>query len=271
MSDLVSVIVTTKNSQNTLKAHLESIKHQSYKKIEIVVVDNYSSDKTLKVAKKYTKFVYQMGPERSVQRNFGSKKAHGKYLFHPDSDMILGKDVVKQCVELMQREKLGAIVIPEKSFGIGFWAKVKTFEREINEGEEYFEAARFFPAKLFWEMKGYDETLTGPEDWDLPQRIGLKHKIGRIKEYIDHNEGKTSIINLVKKKYYYGLSVNRYLKKQKMSIISPKTVYFLRSAYYKKWPKLFVHPILTFGMILMLTLESFGGGFGYLKGRFKDE
>lgn len=270
MKAKVSVIVTTKNSANTVEDFLKSIKNQTYKNIEIILVDNNSTDKTVDITKKYTKNIFIKGPERSAQRNFGVSCAKGNFVLILDSDMVLTEDVVKECVELMDRDtSVGGIIVPEKSFGSNFWAKVKAFEREINEGESYFEAARFFPKKIFLEFKGYDENLTGPEDWDLPQRILKKYKISRIKSYILHNEGKASLINLMKKKYYYGLSVHRYLSKQKISPISSKTVYLLRIAYYKNWKKLISNPVLTLGMILMLTLEMIGGSSGYLIGKFK--
>lgn len=266
---LISIIITTKNSAKTLKKLLHSIKSQAYKNIEILLIDNNSTDRTVNLAQKYTSLIYQKGPERSAQRNFGVQKSHGEFLLILDADMVLSKKVVKECVEVINVDHYGGIIIPEKSYGENFWAKVKAWEREINEGENYFEAARFFPKKIIEEFKGYDEDLTGPEDWDLPQKISQKYKIGRIKSYILHNEGKTSIINLMKKKYYYGLSANKYLKKQNLSPFTAKTIYFLRPAFYKNWLKLISHPVLTSAMILMLTLETLGGGVGYLIGKFK--
>lgn len=266
---LVSVITTTKNREKETERLLKSIKSQSYKNIEIVVVDNFSTDNTKEIAKKYTNSVYSKGPERSTQRNFAVEKAKGKYVLILDSDMILTPNIVSECVDVIQKNKnIGAIVIPEKSFGKGYWAKVKALEREMNVGEKYFEAARFFPKKVFLRHEGYDTTLTGPEDWDLPQRISKKMKIERIKAYIKHNEGKLTLLGLMKKKYYYGLSVHKYLKKQRMPVLGPKTVYFLRSGFYKNYKKLFKDPLVSFGLIVMLLFESIGGGLGYIVGRF---
>lgn len=265
---LISIVITTKNEEAVIGDLLGTIKKQTYKNFEIIVVDNNSTDKTVEIAKRYTKLVFNKGPERSAQRNFGAKNAKGDYLFFLDSDMVLSKNVIKECVEKYQ-SGIGGIIIPERSYGIGFWARVKGFERQINEGEPYFEAARFFPKKVFWGFKGYDERLTGPEDWDLPQRISKKLPLARIKSYILHNEGKRSLLNLAKKKFYYGLSVHRYLKKQNLSIFSPVTVYFLRPAFYKNWQRLISNPLLSLGLVVMLSFEMIGGGLGYLIGRFR--
>lgn len=268
---LVSIIITTRNSAKTMTALLKSIKNQSYKHIEIIVIDNNSSDQTTVISKKFTKNVFNKGPERSVQRNFGAKKAKGKYLLFLDSDMELTENIVRECVDIINNPSavgtIGGIVVPEKSFGEGFWVQAKTLERKINEGQSYFEAARFFPKLIFWQVGGYDEHLTGPEDWELPERIAKKYAISRIKDYILHNEGSHTLLGLAKKKYYYGLSAHKYLKKHKKSPINQRTVYFLRGAFYKNWQELFKHPILYFGMWIMLMAETLGGGIGYLKGR----
>ena len=267
---LVSIIITTKNSAGTLEPLLRSIKSQFYTTVEIIVVDNSSSDATKTVANKYTKKVFDKGPERSAQRNFGAKMARGKFLLILDSDMVLTKYVISECVELMQNNNYGGLIIPEKSFGNKFWAKVKVWERELNEGGKYFEASRFFSKNAFRDTEGYDENLTGPEDWDFHRRVEKKYAIGRTRNYILHNEFETTLSLLFRKKYYYGLSADKYLKKHKISVISPTTIYFLRPTFDKNWWKILSHPILSLSMLVMLFVESVGGGMGYFVGRFKN-
>ncbi len=150
MLPIVSIIITTKNSAKTIEPLLLSIKKQSYQNVETIVVDNQSSDRTCQISRKFTDKVFQKGPERSAQRNYGGAKSRGKYLFFLDSDMVLTPNVVSECVQVFKGKengRIGGVIVPEKSFGDGFWAKVKAFEREINQGESYFEAARFFPKK----------------------------------------------------------------------------------------------------------------------------
>lgn len=265
----VSVIVTTKNEEAHIKKCLDSISTQSYKNIEIIVVDNSSVDNTKKICKIFTKLIFNKGPERSAQRNFGARKAKGEFFLFIDADMALSKNVVKECVEKFNYINIGGIVVPEKSIGIGFWAKVKTFERSLYEGDSSIEAARFFRAKIFNEFGGYDEDITGPEDWDLPRRISKKYKIERVRSYIVHDEGRMSIIKLIKKKYYYGLKASFYIKKHPLSETTSQVIYLLRPAYYKHWKTLYKNPILTLGMIVMLTLEQIFGFAGFISPFFK--
>lgn len=270
---IVSAIITTYNSAGTLERLLISLKQQTYKNLEIVVVDNNSKDETVQIAKKYTKLVFNKGPERSDQRNFGVEKSHGSYLLILDSDMEMTPKVVGECVELFESKdpSLGGIIIPEQSVGNGFWTQAKIFEREINRGYDYFEAARFYPKTIFNKYKGYDTELIGPEDWDLPRRVAKDYRIVRISSLILHHEGNLSLKKLYQKKYYYGLSVHKFLKKQQLSPISPSTIYFLRPAFYHNWFRLITHPITTLAMIVMLTVETAGGGLGYLVGRYKND
>lgn len=262
---LVSVLVHTKNSERTILEHLKSIKNQTYKNIEIIFVDNNSKDNTVKIARKCITKIYNFGPERSAQRNFAAKKATGDYYLVPDSDMILDNGVVKECVSKIKEDtQIKGIILCEKTKGIGFWAKCKSLERSCYAGDDNIEAARFFEKKVFWEMNGYDEKLTGPEDWDLPQRIRKKYKIERIKSGVVHDEGKVTIATLVKKKYYYAKKLPQYFKKHSIKITSIQTVYILRPAFYKNWRLLFRNPIISCGMIVMLSLEQVAGFFGFL-------
>lgn len=269
----VSVIITTKNEENVLERLLVSIKKQNYKNFEIIIVDNKSTDKTKIIAKKFSKKVYDFGPERSAQRNFGAQKAKGDYLLFLDADMELSSKIISSCVKAIEsKENIAGVIIPEKSIANNYWSKVKAFERSFYNlnGDPITDAARFFRRKVFKKIGGYDETITGPEDWDLPETIRENgYKIKRINQKIFHYERIPSLKSLFKKKYYYSLSAYRYLEKHKIPIIGPKTIYFLRPVFMKNWQKLVKNPALSFGLLIMLIVEIMGGGLGYLIGRIK--
>ena len=194
----ISIIVTTYNSSLVLEKCLQSIKNQSYKNVEIIVVDNNSLDTTVEIAKKYSNCVYCTGPERSAQRNYGVSKSTGDFLIIIDSDMFLSENICEEVVKEFIKDKstLG-LVIPEESFGIGFWANCKRLERKFYLEVDWMEAARAFRKNIILDVGGYDEENTGTEDYDLPHRIQMlygKSSIGRIESYIFHNEGNLSLI-----------------------------------------------------------------------------
>lgn len=271
--DLVSIIITTKNEQNVLERLLNSVKKQTYAKLEIIVVDNNSVDKTKEIARVFTDQVFNFGPERSAQRNFGVKKAKGAYLLFLDADMELSQDVLKECVGVCSKNpELGGVAVPEESKAVSFWERVKAYERSFynEKGDPVTDAARFFKRQVFQQAGGYDETITGPEDWDLPETIiGRGFKIGRVRAHIYHHEKVPSPFVLAKKKFYYALSAHRYLKKHDIHMVGPKTIYFLRPVFYRNWKRLLRHPLLTFYMGIMLSAELLGGGLGYILGRLR--
>lgn len=272
-TQIVSVIITTKNEEDVIARLIESVRKQTYKQAEIIIVDNYSTDKTAEIAKKTGVAVFSFGPERSSQRNFGAKRAKGKYYLFIDADMELSPGVLKECVEACQTSpKVGAVIIPEQSVGRNYWEKVKAFERSFYNLDDDIttDAARFFTKEAFLKAGGYDETITGPEDWDLSESISrLGFKTRRITAVIYHHERINSLFALARKKFYYALKSHRYLSKQKISTFGPKTIYFLRPVFYKHFDRILIHPLLSLGMILMLSIELMGGGLGYLIGRMR--
>ena len=154
---LVSVIITTKNEAKVIGRLIKSIKEQTYRSYEIILIDNKSEDRTVEVSKKMGVKVFIFGPERSAQRNFGAKNANGEYVIFLDADMELTPDVLKSCVEICRRDKkIGGVVIPEESRAHTFWGRVKAFERSLyNEsGDEITDAARFFKKDVFHKVGG---------------------------------------------------------------------------------------------------------------------
>lgn len=271
--NLVSVIVTTKDEENVIRTLIQSVKQQTYKNIEIILVDNNSKDNTLDIVNKFKKVkIYQYGPERSAQRNFGAKRSKGEYLFFLDADMELTPKVVEDCLNKTKLENLDSVVVPEESIASNFWGKVKAFERSFynEKGDPITDAARFFSKQVFMKVGGYDEAITGPEDWDLPDRIKKAgFRIGRSTEKIYHHEQRISLIALFKKKFYYGLNAHKYLSKHNIPVVSPKTIYFLRPLFYQNWMRLVKYPFLSLAMICMLFIELVGGGLGYMVGRIR--
>src|SRR5579864_2007469 len=109
---LVTAIITTKNEESRIENCLKSISNQTYKPVEIIVVDNNSTDRTKEIAKKHTGKIYDKGPERSAQRNYGSKMAKGKFLLFLDADMQLQPGIIKECVNICDFQHCAGVIIP---------------------------------------------------------------------------------------------------------------------------------------------------------------
>jgi glycosyltransferase involved in cell wall biosynthesis len=267
MSLLVSVVVPTKNSARTLEKCLQSIRSQSHQSVELIVVDNGSNDQTKHIAKHYADNVFEIGPERSAQRNFGVEKARGKYVAIIDSDMYLDRSVLAECVSVLETgSNTRGIVIPEESVGIGFWAHCKQLERSYYVGIPYMEAARFFKRADFIDIGGYDTALVSGEDWDFSQRMQTLGNLGRTKARIKHDEGRLSLRTTMRKKAYYAGLFSAYTNKATTgSAASKQTNIIGRYALFFQNPaKILAHPILWIGMIVMKTCEFGAGAYGII-------
>lgn len=271
MPVLVSVIITTKNEEKNIENCLISIKNQSYPfdLIEIIVVDNNSEDKTKEIARKHTEKVFNYGPERSVQRNLGVKQAQGKYIVYLDADMTLSKDVIKECVQKCEDEGTIALYIPEEIIGKGFLVKVRNFERSFYNAT-CVDAVRFVRLDKFLEINGFDENLTGPEDWDFDKRIKTVGITGIITAPIYHNEGQSSLKKYVSKKSYYAKSFDKYVQKwgRNDPVIKKQLGFLYRyfGVFFEmgKWRMLISNPLSILGMYFLRLMV----GLSYLQRRW---
>jgi glycosyltransferase involved in cell wall biosynthesis len=265
---LVSVIVTTRNNHETLDACLRSIAAQTYKNIELIVADNNSSDDTKTIARRYTSHVYNKGPERSVQRNYAVSTARGDYVLIIDSDMELDEKVVASCVSAVTADAKAAI-IPEESFGVGFWAQCKSLERSFYVGQDSIEAARFFDRALFQRVGGYSEDMTGGEDWDLSRRVAENTKITRATEFIRHNEGRLYFGKTARKMYYYAQHAAEYFAKNptKSALTDQSGPLERYKLFFSRPAKLFRNPLVGVGMLILKTTEYASGGVGYMRAK----
>lgn len=267
---LVSIIIPTKNSSAFLENCLKSIKFQSYPKIEIIIVDDRSSDSTIAISQKYGCTIYNYVPkvkkgifDAPNKRNYGARKAKGEFVYYIDADMELTKRVIEEAVKLCVSKYVAAI-ISEDSFGVGIWANAKNLERRCYWRDDTVEAPRFFKKSVWQELDGLDEDLGGGgDDWDLYQKALQKgYKVGRIKSLVRHNEGNLKLIKLLKKRFMYGRDAVKYIaKRPKEGMIS----YFpIRKAYVKSWRLFASRPKDTFFFIIMRGCEYIAGAMGVI-------
>lgn len=105
MSISVSIIIPTYNRNNTIGEALESVLNQSYQHIEIIVIDDGSTDDTEKFIKhhfKRVKYFYQNNAGPGAARNNGIKEARGEYIAFLDSDDLWSKDKLELQVKFLQ-------------------------------------------------------------------------------------------------------------------------------------------------------------------------
>jgi glycosyltransferase involved in cell wall biosynthesis len=303
---LISVVVTTKNEQINIENCLKSIKNQIYENYEIIVVDNFSTDETKVIAQKYADKFFQIGPERSGQRNYGfNELASGEFGLYLDADMILAPNLLKQFVENI-KEEVSGYFIEEIILGQSFFNKVRRFERFFYNTTP-IDAIRIFPLDKFKKVGGFDEQLFvsgSGEDWDLDLKLlslgnlqlipkiqnsnenlehfqenfaGVFSKLPRRYWQLDavlfHNETELNFFDYLKKKKYYTKGFDGYIKKWGSKNPYIKKQFGFSYRYFKvfvedgKWRMALSRPHL----MIAILIYKFLVGVVYLQSKIKKE
>ncbi len=259
---MISIVIPTKNSAKTLKQCLESIKNQTYKDYELIIVDAFSNDDTEKIARRYTDKFFSSDAGMSAARNLGFSNAEGDIFISIDSDMIIEKNVLKEVAGEMG--SYGGLIIPEVGYGKDYISRCKDLEKRCYIGDEYIESIRAFTSEAFNAVKGYDEKLLFGEDSDFHSRIKLKYSIGRIKSRLLHNTEYMSFISNLKKAYCYGRSLPEYLTRKhvRKEHFNPSRMFFLRH-----FSKLVREPVFASGLFVIKGMEYGAGFIGYVSAR----
>jgi glycosyltransferase involved in cell wall biosynthesis len=265
---LVSVIVPTKNSEAYLDICLKSIIEQSYTNIEIIVVDNNSTDKTVEVARKYTDKVFNKAPERSTQRNYGAKQSIGDYLYFVDSDFLLHKAIIQEAVSVCLKGYDLVAVHNTSDPSVSVWSKVRKFERDMYKYDTNNIAVRFCSRKAFFAVDGYNEKLIASEDYDLHNRLIRKgFKFAFIEPEEIHLGEPKSLREIFTKHYYYGKSISSYIatnKDKAFTQLSP-----IRSGFLKNKKAFLKDFKITFLFFIYLFVKYFGAANGLIVSRFR--
>ena len=105
-----SVIVPVYNCENYLKRCVNSILNQTFRKIELILVDDGSTDDSLNILNTIKDSKVEVCSKKnggpSAGRNFGIEKAKGAYLLFIDSDDDVKDDFVSKLVESMRSDKI---------------------------------------------------------------------------------------------------------------------------------------------------------------------
>ncbi|HHK5535192.1 TPA: glycosyltransferase family 2 protein [Bacillus mobilis] len=114
-TQLVSVIVPLYNAEKYIEETMESILNQTYKNIEIVIVDDGSKDQSSSIVKNFKKkypeqikYILQENQGVSVARNTGIENANGEYISFLDSDDLWHSTKIEKQIESMHKNNMNA-------------------------------------------------------------------------------------------------------------------------------------------------------------------
>lgn len=135
---IVSVVVPVYNAEQFLSECIESVLRQSYRNIQLVLIDDSSTDDSGRICQQYTKqdnriHYIRQGNNGGVckARNTGINKANGKYICFMDADDFIEEDYIERYVSLMEQKQVPVIYGQLKYYQDG---KYLSRPRRINEG-----------------------------------------------------------------------------------------------------------------------------------------
>jgi glycosyltransferase involved in cell wall biosynthesis len=204
---MVSVIIPCYNAGDTIIESVESVFAQTYKDIEIIIVDDGSTDNSIEILKNYlaqngnsnkVNIISQENKGPSAARNRGIGMAKGNYIAFLDSDDIWKSNKVEIQVQILNQDK--------EAYLIGCIYN----DNQINETNEiveitfrHFLKKNFFPtptvvarSEVFEEFK-FNENQKYSEDYRLWLRISKKYKCLLVNQ---------SLTNSISQKLEYGYS-----------------------------------------------------------------
>jgi glycosyltransferase involved in cell wall biosynthesis len=186
VSPLVSVIIPVYNREKFINASIESVLNQTYKNIELIVIDDGSSDNTINILNGINdsrlRIYSQPNRGRSVARNFALNLAKGKYIAFLDSDDIYLPQKIQLQVDFLEKNKKYSVMYTSATC-VGENGESLNFEyRASKSGWIYNDIAYFLPITVilptvmfektvYLKVGGFDEFLHRFEDVDLWRKI----------------------------------------------------------------------------------------------------
>ncbi|NUM34005.1 MAG: glycosyltransferase family 2 protein [Candidatus Brocadiae bacterium] len=182
---LVSVIVPVYNREKYLSLALDSILSQTYSPIELIVVDDGSTDQSAKIAKSYQQvhYIYQNNQGPAGARNTGIAQAKGHYLAFLDSDDLWNENKIAIQVQYLQENPdIECCLATVKNFleqdaTIPMWIK----EEQIQTPQPgYLPSAMLILTQSFHKVGPFNPLYRVSEDSDWfirAQALGIKKAI----------------------------------------------------------------------------------------------
>jgi Glycosyl transferase family 2 len=192
VSPVVSVIIPTFNRWPLVGEAVESVFAQSYSDVELIVVDDGSTDETQQELAKFRSRLRLLVKARggvAAARNFGVSRAAGRYVAFLDSDDLWRPKKLEMQTAFMEKDPAVQICQTEEIW-LRHGVRVNPRSRHQKPSGDIFIAslqlclvspsAVMMTKELFWRFGGFDERFPVCEDYDLWLRIAVEHRVPLI-------------------------------------------------------------------------------------------
>lgn len=196
---LISVIIPNYNYAYYLPQAIESVLNQSYPHVEVIVVDDGSTDESESILKRYVgrvRLIRQQNQGVATARNRGVAEASGEFIAFLDADDFWLPTKLERQVKRFQNEPdlglvhCGVEEIDENGAPLrtsldGLEGQVAAdlllFKRAVILGGG---SALMVPREVFTTIGGFDVRLSTSADWDLFYRLAARHRVGFVHEVL---------------------------------------------------------------------------------------
>lgn len=286
MMKKVSIVTITRNREKELAECLISVLKMNYPVFEVIVVDNGSTDGTVKTIKKQFPKVKLIEAGKNLGlnagKNLGQKYAKGDYILFLDSDTVVDKNLLSELVRLAETDSKIGIVCPKMYFfdeketiwyagaKVNFWTSqtknIGTYEKDQGQYNQvrktdFAPTAYLAAKKLADKLKGHEEIFFmtyGDTDYGYrakragfrvmfcPQAV-LWHRLGK-----EENSKTIRALgyNLPMRAYYFARNRVVFMKRH-----APKLNFLIFLVFF--------FPLMT--IYITYKIIIFKGGWAFLK------
>jgi len=173
----ISVIIPTYQHGDTIAACLDSIFSQTFKDIEVIVVNDGSTDDTDEVVKQYLdKIIYKKISNSGAPkaRNTGFELSKGRFVIFCDADLILKPEMLKMLYDALKENPNAAYAYGGFRFGLGRF-KALPWSNERLRKLNYIHTSALIRREDF---VGFDESIKKFQDWDMWLSMSEKGRVG---------------------------------------------------------------------------------------------
>jgi len=253
---LISVIIPTYNRYDFLLKAVRSVKNQSYKNIELIIIDDGSTDRTPELSREKDLIYFRQGNKGpAAARNSGVRLARGEWIAFLDSDDLWHGEKLQKQWDFIKKNPDCEIVYTDE-----LWVRkgVRVNKKDIHKKYSgwiyphclklcFVGASTILMHKNLWQkFDGMDENLPVAEDYDLWLRLSAKHKIYCLDEQlIIKNGGRADQLSISVR----GIDKYRIIALQKMMMAKDLN---------EKWRKMTCEELLKKCKIYMTGCKKHG-------------
>ena len=219
---LVSFIMSTYNSEETVSQSIESMLNQTYENIEILIMDDFSNDNTYKICENYSRtneniFLFRNNKNIGLTKSLNKLLNHSKgaYIARQDADDTSMPERIQKQFEFIKSNKLDGCsarsnIIGHKRVipGLSYFFPIKLIMKYKNP---FIHGTLFIKKSVLSDLGGYDERFIYSQDYKLMSDILQKgYRVSIIKTPLYNLNFSNNISTKFKKEQqYYANCVKR--------------------------------------------------------------